>query len=34
MQEWGRHKYFKYEVITTIVVVAFCITMFVKFLFF
>jgi hypothetical protein len=34
MQNWGRHKYYTYEVITTIVAIAFVITMFVKFLFF
>ena len=35
MQEWGnKHKYYKYEVIATLVAVAFVITMFVKFLFF
>jgi hypothetical protein len=34
MQNWGRHKYYTYEVIATLVVVAFVITMFIKFLFF
>jgi hypothetical protein len=34
MQNWGKHKYYTYEVITTLVAVAFCVTMFVKFLFF
>jgi hypothetical protein len=34
MQHWGRHKYYTYEVIATLVVIAFVIAMFVKFLFF
>ncbi len=34
MPNWDRHKYYIYEVITTLVAIAFCVTMFVKFLFF
>lgn len=33
MQQWGRHKYYRYEVITTMVAVAFVLAMFIKFLF-
>ena len=34
MRNWGRHKYYTYEVIATLVAIAFCVTMFLKFLFF
>ena len=34
MPQWGRHKYYTYEVIATLVAIAFVITMFIKFLFF
>ena len=29
-----KHKYYTYEVITTLVAIVFCLTMFIKFLFF
>jgi hypothetical protein len=34
MENWGRHKYYTYEVITTLFVIVFVIAMFIKFMFF